>query len=353
MECESRRSGLGVFLAVALVSLSARAAGAATLGMVADNLSDMVTVFNADTDTILGSVPIPNPENTLGDCAIPVDRRVGYVTNFNFEVFQIDLTQSPPVLRSGVNPIAISNAGEDASLSPRGEYLLVCDGSGNEPVSVVLTQKRLEIGTFDLGSDCNSVDVCSNARSTNSSVIVTSSANLNTRRLRLDTSGKLVDTGDVLPGPEPQNANCAPQGTAGVVLHRDPSFQSFIVQGLAPVDMRATTVGRPISGAFNAAGTVLYVRNGPGDGPNAVDVFTFNPTTGALGATPSFSIPIAGTGDGNNTFFGMEQMALNPAGTKLYVSVPGAVEVYNATTAAFITSITDPNIVGPTGVCIR
>jgi hypothetical protein len=137
------------------------------------------------------------------------------------------------------------------------------------------------------------------------------------------------------------------------VLNRSPfEIQSFTIPGLAPVDTRPTSVGRPISGVFNPPGTLFYLRNGPA-APNAVDVFTFNPTTAALGAAPSFSIPLAGTGDGNNTFFGMEQMALNPAGTKLYVSVPGAVEIYNATTGAFITSITSPNIVGPTGVCVR
>ena len=47
----------------------------------------------------------------------------------------------------------------------------------------------------------------------------------------------------------------------------------------------------------------------------------------------------------------MDQMALHPNGTKLYVSQPGALKVFNASTGARLTSLTASGIVAPTGVC--
>ena len=70
--------------------------------------------------------------------------------------------------------------------------------------------------------------------------------------------------------------------------------------------------------------------------------------TAQLAAAPSFSIPIAST----LTFFGMDQMAMHPSGTKLYVSQPGALNVYDASNGTLLTSITGPSIVQPTGVCV-
>ncbi|MGH7898354.1 MAG: hypothetical protein ACREQQ_10405 [Candidatus Binatia bacterium] len=343
------------FTLVILFGLALRPAAAITIGMVADGSNGMVTVFNADTDTVLGSAgPLPNA-GFIGDCVISTDKRTGYVTNFGGTVFLIDLTTTPPTLKSGVNPIAISNPGEDVTLTPRGEYLLTCDGSADAPVSVVLTQKRLEIGTFDLGSDCMAVDACANARSTNSSVLVGSELANNVRRLRIDASGQVVDTGDVLSNANTvnlNNVNCSPQGTTGVAVNFNPTqIQSFTIPGLAPVDNRTPTDGNALSGAFNSAGTTFYVRSGSNqDGSGAVDAFTYNPTTAALGAAPFFTIPII---QASNSAFGVEQLAVHPTANKLYVPQPNALNVYNATTGAPLTPITNPNIVDPTGVCVR
>ena len=98
-----------------------------------------------------------------------------------------------------------------------------------------------------------------------------------------------------------------------------------------------------ISGQINPAGSRAFARSNGG----AVDMFAYNSTTGALGATPLSSIPIADA----PTLFGADQMALHPNGTKLYVSQPGALNVYDASTGAPLTSITAPGISEPTGVC--
>jgi hypothetical protein len=55
-----------------------------------------------------------------------------------------------------------------------------------------------------------------------------------------------------------------------------------------------------------------------------VDVFDFNSATGALGASPLLTFPIAETPRSSFELFGIEQMALHPNGSKLFVSEPDA-----------------------------
>ncbi len=338
-----------VLLAFLLVLGSLATASALTIGMVADNTTQSVTVFDADTGTILGTVFFPIAGAT-GDCSVTADQTRGFVTRFNGEVWVIDLTTSPPSLAPGPNPIPISNLGEDTVITPDNKFLVTCDGSVSAAVSVIDIATQTEIGTFFLGHDCNSVDICGD-----NSVIVTSSNTGNVRRLTISPTGVLADTGEVMPsGGEPNNAYCAPGSASGVVLTRSAhQIRSFTIPGLVPVDTRPLAGAfSGISGLFNAAGDRVYARSNTGSSsfsPGFVEVFDYNAATGALGAAPILTIPIAGT----PTFFGMDQMALHPDGSKLYVSQPSAVNVYNAATGAPLPPITDPNIVGPTGVSLR
>src|SRR5207249_2845607 len=60
------------------------------IGMVADSSTFFVTVFNADTDIVLGSVGIPvgiPSEVSVGDCSITADQPRGFVTNFNKQLW--------------------------------------------------------------------------------------------------------------------------------------------------------------------------------------------------------------------------------------------------------------------------
>jgi DNA-binding beta-propeller fold protein YncE len=99
-----------------------------------------------------------------------------------------------------------------------------------------------------------------------------------------------------------------------------------------------------ISGLVNPLGDRVYAWSNGG----AVDVFSFDSATGALGPAPLFSIPVADT----VSPFGVDQMAITRDGNKLYVSQPNALNVYDANTGAFLTAITDPAISEPTGVCL-
>jgi hypothetical protein len=313
------------------------------VGMVADDATKSVTVFNAETDTVLGTVPIPpspGSYNAIGDCSITADQTRGFVTNFDFQVSVIDLTTSPPSQAPTPNPIRISNYGEDTAISPDGHFLVVCDGSATQPISVVDIATQTQLDTFRLGHDCNSVDVCSDG-----SVLVTSVERDTVRRLTINGTGILRDTGEVLSsGGGPNNVFCAPGGLSGIVItYGTNQIQSFMIPGLEAVHTRTLSGREGISGLVNPAGDRVFARSN-----NRVDIFDYHSTTGVLGAAPRLTIPIAAA----TTYYGMDQMALHPNGTKLYVSQPGALKVYDTSTGALLTSVTAAGIDKPTGVCV-
>jgi hypothetical protein len=309
-----------------------------SLGMVIDDATDSATVFNADTNTILGTVQGLGSSSTSGDCSITADGTKGFFTHFDSSVTVVDLTTTTPTLAGAPNPIPIDNPGEDTALSPDGKFLVVCDGAAFAPVSVVDVATQTQVSTFDTGADCDSVDVCSDG-----SVLVTSFNNSRVRRLTLNASGVLTDTGESLFTSGPVNVYCSPTATAGIVLNFfDNSAVSFKIPGLTPVSNR-TFSASPVSGAINLAGDRAYFRNFDG----IVTGFSFDQTTGTLGAAPLFQVTTASL----TSFFGMEQLAVHPSDASLYVSEPGRVRILDATTGATTGSITGGSMSQATGIC--
>jgi hypothetical protein len=344
VDIDSRVDWIGVHLAVLV------GAGSPTLGMVADNDSSTVVVFNADTDTVVASIPITTFPG-LGDCSITRDGSLGFVTDFDSNVWVVDLTADPPSLAGGANPIPISNFGEDTSISPDGQFVVVCDGDAPQPISVIDIATRSEISTFDAGTDCNSVEVCGDG-----AVLFTSVQTGNVRRLTLDGSGDLTDTGEVLfsgaSGFEdgPNNVVCAPGDRSGVVIRRAPlEFRSFTTPGLGQVDSRPLGGdGYGLAAVFDADRERVYVRSGGGGlGSGAIDVYDYGLADGTLGAAPALTFAIGST----PTFYGMDQVALHPDGSKLYVGESGTLNAYDPDTGQLLASITDPAISVPTGIC--
>lgn len=317
------------------------------IGMVAGNTTVTgVHIFDAGSNTVLGTVHIPVPaDGAIGDCSISRDGTLGFVTNFNFELYVIDLTQSPPVLAAGTNPIPISNPGEDTSTTPDGKYVVVVDGSGGSsvPISVVSIASRAEVSTFSVAANHNSVDVLSDG-----SVLVTSDDSSKFYRLRINSAGQLTNTGDVRSVSSPNNIYGAPNAVAGFVVTYDPpTVRSFLINGLMQVDNR-TIPGSGICGVVNPAGNTVYVRTCDFHGTNSfVIAYRFNSATGALGAAPLFSIPVAAcTG-----FYGIDQMAITPDGNRLYVPEGNVLKVYSADSGAPLGTISDSHFGELTGIC--
>jgi hypothetical protein len=292
-------------LSALVLAFAASPVAARTLGLVADNATVSVTVFDAETNTVVGSVPV-GPDKAIGDVLLTRDQKLGFVTNYNYQVFVIDVNGPAPSL---VNTIPINNFGEDLTLSPDGKYLLVSDGTAVQPIDVIDVASRTVVSSFATETDTNAIDACSDG-----SVLATSARSNSVRRLTLNRSGILAATGETLSVNGPTNVYCAPGAKSGLVVNfADNTMTSFLVPGLYPVDTRTLSGSFGVSGVISSLGDRVYARsNGIS---KAIDQFGFNAATGALSATPLWSSPLAFSAP---ALFGMEQMALRD--DKLYVS---------------------------------
>ena len=322
---------LAIFAITMSFSLSMSSGSwATTLGVVADNGTGSVVVFDADANVVLGHIALPLG-GVLGDCAVSADATRAFVTDFQSRIWVIDLTTSPPSLATGINPIPISNYGEDVAITPDQKFLLVSDGGAFQPISVVDIVGRVEIHAVQLPGATNSVDVSSDG-----SVLATTLDGY-VNRLTIDGSGNLTPTGERLLVGLAMNAYPAPDGLSGVVILLDPpEVRSFTLPGLAPVATRS------LSGGWGLCGVVTADRVFARSTSSYVDAFSFD-AAGNLGASPLYSIPINDT----PAFYGMDQMAVHPNGTRLYVPQQSAVNVYDAASGAFLAAITDSALLAP------
>src|SRR5262245_34753422 len=298
------RLGLGLLAQVAW----APPVLAVVTGMVMDNQNGRAIVFDAETGLVTAFVPIgPNSLGT-GDCLVLGDRGPAFATDFDSRVWAFDLESSPPRLATPPNPIRISNPGEDLATSADHRFPVVCDGSGAAPVSVIDLATRREVATFDLGSDCNAVDVCDDG-----SVLVSSILSRTIRRLTLGPDGSLTDTGEIIAVVAPMNVDCAPGSGSGVVVNFSPaSLQSFTIPGLTPVETRLfdDEDGVAQSVLIHPAGNRVYARTG-----GSLLAYDFEPATGHIGPAPAFRAANRSL----RGFYGMELVAIDPAGESLYV----------------------------------
>lgn len=323
------------FILAALLAshLGARAADAAAVGMVVNSGSGSVTVFDQNTHAVLGSVPFTGGAPL--DCSLDGVSRLGYVGTFGAPIWAVDVGAGPPALAGGTNPILSSIPTEDTAITPDGRFLLACDGTFGYPLSVIDLTTRTEASTFPLSGGCQGVEVCEDG-----SVLVVQVFN-RLRRLTIDSSGALTDTGETLAESGTFNTICGKGATTGVAISLNGTIRSFTIPGLTPIDNRFVP-DSTMAGVSNSSGDRLYVR-----GTANAYGFDFDPTTGALGVSPFVSIPIAYT----TQYYGVEPLALNAAGTELFVSELNAVKVYSATSGAFVDTITDPAMVNPVGLC--
>lgn len=319
-----------------LAFVPAGRAGAGTLGMVADARWGLVWIFDADTEEVLGSVTLGEGGGVIGDCSVATDQKLGFVTDFQGRVWVIDLSTLPPRLAAGTNPIPISNPGEDTSLSPDERFLVVCDGGLLAPVSVIDIAGRREIDTLDLGTSCNSVEVCSDG-----SVLVGSASDSYLRRLELGADGKLSNTGEkgLI---SVSNVACSPGAASGVGVNE--SISSFTLPGLAPADF---VDGSAITAVISPEGDRIFLREVLGTTGGRLSVYSYDQRTGMIGNVPTQSLPIAPA----ERYYGIDQLAVHPSGDKLFVPNGSELRVYDTDTWAFRT-MDIPMLDFPTGVCV-
>ncbi len=235
--------------------LTTGTAFAAALGMVTDNESDELRLFDADTGMVLASLQ-GAPGHINGDCALSEDESTGFSSNAgrNISVFRISNSASGTTV--DFSSIKISNAGVDMSLSPDG-LLLVSTGAGNidEPLSVIDTAGQVEMAASALFLDHTSAEFCDDG----TLLLTTTYGNSFARPFdnaiydaRVSPAGDVQLGGNRLSsGAQPNNGSCAPGSKAGVLLDREAGLTSFTLPGLKQVEFAALNGGTAVAAVFN------------------------------------------------------------------------------------------------------
>jgi len=284
----------------------------ASLGMVADNESDMFQLFNADTGMLVASLQ-GEPGRVSADCALSVDESTGFSSHANRHISIFQLVNTDAGQDAVYTSIEISNAGVDMSLSPDGR-LLVSTGAGNayEPLSIIDTVSQTEIATSEPFLDHTSAEFCDDGTLLLTTTYGNSLAQPFDNAMydaSVSADGELQLSGHRLSsGAQPNNGSCAPGSRAGVLLDREAGMTSFTLPGMVKADFATLNSSTAVAAVFNQSGDRLYVRT-----TRTVEAFDFNPFTGEM--TADWVKPVAYTSE----FFGVDQIAVHPGNGQVYV----------------------------------
>lgn len=307
-----RRHALSVFTVILSLFMCAETLNAAALGMVTDNESNELRLFNADSGTILASLPRSHG-HISGDCALSRDESTGFSSNAGRNISVFNFSDVAAGNAVDISSIEISNAGVDMSLSPDGN-LLVSTGAGHvyEPLSIIDTARQIEVATSAPFLDHTSAEFCDDG-----TLLVTTTYGSSFAKpfdnamydARVDSDGELQLGGNRLSsGAQPNNGSCAPGSRAGVLLDREAGLTSFTLPGLKEADFAALQGGTAVAAVFNRAGDRLYVRT-----THTIEAFTFNPLNGVMKA--DWVQPVSFSAE----YFGIDQIAIDLDSGKLFV----------------------------------
>ena len=304
------KSGLfAVFMSLSLMSASTFAAA---LGMVTDNESDELRLFEADTGVVIASLKGALGQIN-GDCALSKDESTGFSSNAGRNISVFKFSDSASGKTVDFSSIKISNAGVDMSLSPDGR-LLVSTGAGNidEPLSIIDTVRQVEVATSSPFLDHTSAEFCDDGTLLVTTTFGNSFVSPYDNAIydaRVSPAGELKLGGNRLSsGAQPNNGSCAPGSKAGVLLDREAGLTSFTLPGLKKADFTALQGGTAVSAVFNRSGDRLYVRT-----TRTIEAFTFNPINGVMKADWVRSVSFSAE------FFGIDQIAMDLDSGKLFV----------------------------------
>jgi len=320
LKCEQRRTFparySGIFrctlVILSIFSFLSGPAYAAAFGMLTDNESDELRLFDASTGIVVARLQ-GSPGRIQGDCTMSQDETRGFSSHANHKVSVFQFAETAIGQSANLTSIDISNAGVDMSLSPDGG-LLVAPGAGNvgQPLSIIDTVSLKEVATIAPFLDHTSAEFCDDG----TLLITTTFGNSFTPPFdyamydaTVSPVGELQLGGNRLSsGAQPNNGSCAPGSKSGVLLDRESGLTSFTLPGLRKVDFATLGGGIAVAAVFNLSGDRLYVRT-----TVTVEAFNFNPVTGTLEA--DWILPVPNSAE----FFGIDQIAIDPDSGRLYV----------------------------------
>lgn len=335
------RSTLKSFTVLFVSSILAGSVMAASLGMVADNKSDVVRLFDVDTGVVVASLQ-GSAGQLNGDCALSKDESTGFSSNAGRHISVFEFSNSLSGRSVNFSSIEISNAGVDMSLSPDGS-MLVSTGAGNvyEPLSIVDTEDQIEVAVSAPFLDHTSAEFCDDG-----TLLITTTYGQSLAApfdnaiydARLKADGNLQLEGNRLSsGAQPNNGSCAPGSKSGVLLDREAGLTSFTLPGLEKADFAALHSAIAVAAVFNRSGDRLYVRT-----TEAVEAFDFNPLNGMMEADWVREVSYT------SEYFGIDQIAFDLESGNLYVDGGQSLLILNPETGQQTGSIQTGDA---TGVC--
>ena len=333
--------GLKVLAALLCASIMGGTVDAASLGMVVDNKSFELRLFNADTDVVVTSLKTTTSQLS-GDCALSADESLGFSSHADNRISVYELALPVAAAEVDTSSIEISNAGVDMSLSPDGS-LLVSAGAGivYEPLSIIDTATKTEVAVAAPFLNHTSAEFCDDGTLLVTTTYGDSFAMPFDNAIyvaRLNLAGELQLGGHRLSsGAQPNNGSCAPGSRAGVLLDREAGLTSFTLPGLEQADFAQLQGSTAVAAVFNYAGDRLYVRT-----TESIEAFDFNPLNGAM--RPDWVRSVAYSSE----YFGIDQIALHPDTGKLYVDGGGEMLILDTETGAQNASINGGDT---TGIC--
>ena len=175
-------------------------------------------------------------------------------------------------------------------------------------------------------------------------MLVTSLWTRRLQRLTIDSTGVLTDTGEFRSGQVPTNSTCAPGSGSGLLLDSFQDVVAFTVPGLSSMSSLSLVNSRPITALISPDGRRMAVRGAISGSYFWVN--EFDPVTGHIG-----SVVYGRSVDHASNYHGIDQMALEPRGERLYVPEGNALIVYDFADGSPVATIHDPDLSSPTGVC--
>lgn len=302
-------------------------------GVIADFSAGRVSIFDTDTLTLLQHIPL---EADVIDVALTSDCRRAVVTSFNSKtIFQIDLSERPAKV---VGSATTATFLEDVQITPDDMFALSVDGSAeNQNIVSYSLKKNAFVSTLATSAQAVAISP------TCEGLVLTAVTSANSvRRFMINRCGDLVDTGQQFPaGTNPININFSPNGKFAFVVDFSGavSVLSTVIPDQISLISTIPASSQLQSMAISRDGRHLFVL-----GSSNVDIFTFDPVSGSLVLARSFAHGLQIT-----SFFGVDQIALDPSETRLFISATGQVAVFT-TFGTLLGTVAD--VSGPGGLAI-
>ncbi len=281
-------------------------------GIIAEYNNNQISIFDTDNLKVMQTIAL---EADVIDVALTSDCRRAVVSSFNSKtIFQIDLTRIPATI---VDSAATATFLEDIQLTPNNRYALSVDGSADNQDIVSYSLRNNEfISTLETSAQAVSISpICDG-------LVLTAVNEANSvHKFMIDNKGILTDTDEEYQvGDSPININFSPDGQFAFTTNYSGSVS--VLSTINPDNISlintVTASSQPQSMAISKNGKYLFVL-----GLTNVDIFTFDAVAGSLTLLRSFAHGLEIT-----SFYGVDQIALDPSETRLFISGQNLVSVF-------------------------